>query len=236
MEKKTIGIIGGMGPLATADLFRKIVLNTKADRDQDHIRILIDNNTNIPDRTAAILHHGENPIPELTKSAVTLQAMGAQILVMPCNTAHYFYADVQKSVDIPVLHMIELTQKALIKKGIQKVGLLATEGTVNSGIYQDVFAKGGIEIVLPNKQGQDAIMDLIYGGVKAGKTDYDVTKVRKVMEDMLDRGAQTLILGCTELPVAVDMYGLDYNTCDPTLMLARGAIEAAGGTVCDTLG
>ena len=88
---KTIGIIGGMGPLATADLFRKIVLNTKASTDQEHIKILIDNNTDIPDRTEAIINDGKNPVPQLTRSAVVLWALGAQILVMPCNTAQYFH-------------------------------------------------------------------------------------------------------------------------------------------------
>ena len=229
MEKKTIGIIGGMGPLATADLFRKIVLNTKADTDQEHIKILIDNNTDIPDRTDAILNNGKNPVPQLTKSALTLWSMGAQLLVIPCNTAHYFRKEVQKSVDIPILSMIELTGKALLRKGIKTVGLLATEGTINSGIYQKVFANLGIEIIVPEKDEQKEITDLIYKGVKAGNRDFDVTGVKKVIENMLSRGAETLVLGCTELPVAVEIYGLDYNVCDPTLELARGAIEAANG-------
>ncbi len=229
MNKKTIGIIGGMGPLATADLFKKIVLNTKADTDQEHIKILIDNNTDIPDRTEAILHNGKNPVPQLAKSAVSLWAMGAEVLVMPCNTAHFFRDEVQKSVDIPILSMIELTGKSLLEKGIKTVGLLATEGTVKSRIYQDVLEEMGIKIIVPAEEGQKEITDLIYSGVKAGKKDYDVTKVKEVMESLFSRGAETLILGCTELPVAVDMYSLNYNTCDPTLELARGAIKAAEG-------
>ncbi len=229
MSKKTIGIIGGMGPLATADLFKKIVLNTKADTDQDHIKILIDNNTAIPDRTEAIINNGKNPVPQLTKSALSLWVMGAQILVMPCNTAHYFRSEVQKSVDIPILSMIELTGESLLKKGIKTVGLLATEGTINSGIYQNVFVKMGIEILVPDEDEQIAVTDLIYNGVKAGKKDYDVTVVKGVMQNIIERGAETLVLGCTELPVAVDMYKLDFNVCDPTLELARGAIKAANG-------
>lgn len=231
MEKKTIGIIGGMGPLATADLFKKIVLNTKAETDQEHIKILIDNNTDIPDRTDAIINNGKNPVPQLTKSALTLWAMGAELLVIPCNTAHYFRAEVQKSVDIPILSMIELTGKALLEKGIKTVGLLATEGTINSGIYQEVFTKLGIKIIVPDKEGQTAVTDLIYKGVKAGNKRFDVSCVKSAIERMQDRGAETLVLGCTELPVAVDMYRLDYNVCDPTLELARGAIRAANG-VC----
>lgn len=231
MDKKIVGIIGGMGPLATADLFKKIVLNTKANIDQEHIKVLIDNNTDIPDRTSAIIHNDKNPVPQLVKSAVMLWAMGAQILVMPCNTAHYFYSEVQKSVEIPVLNMIELTCSALVQKGVKRAGLLATEGTIKSKIYQNVFENSGIELIIPDEDEQNVIMDLIYAGVKSGKKDYDVTKVKMIMKNIVDRGAETLILGCTELPVAMDMYNLDYVTCDPTLELARGAIIAANG-VC----
>ena len=227
MNKKTIGIIGGMGPLATADLFKKIIMNTKAEKDQEHIKILIDNNTDIPDRTAAIVGHGESPIPQLTKSAVSLCEMGADFLIMPCNTAHYFLPDIQKKVEIPILSMLEATGESLRSKGIQTVGLLATEGTIKSGIYQRVFETLGVEIITPSQEEQVAINDLIYKGVKAGKYDYDTSSARNVMEGLLDRGAELLVLGCTELPVAVEMYRLDYPVCDPTLELARAAIQAA---------
>ncbi len=230
MERKTIGIIGGMGPLATADLFRKIILNTRADNDQEHIRILIDSNTDIPDRTSAIIHGGKSPVPQLVKSAISLWTMGAQLLVMPCNTAHYFYSDIQRLVDIPILNMIELTHSALSERGVKKVGLLATEGTINSGIYQKTFENSEIELIKPDSDEQTDITDMIYNGVKAGKKKYDVTSVKKVLDAMIENGAETLILGCTELPIAMDMYNLDYPTCDPTLELAKGAIRAANGT------
>lgn len=227
MRKKTIGIIGGMGPLATADLFRKIVINTNASTDQEHIKVLIDNNTDIPDRTDAIINKGKNPLPQMIKSAVSLWAMGAQILVMPCNTAHYFLSEIQKNVEIPILNMIEITGEEIIKRGIKTVGLLATQGTINSQIYQKVFDKEGIQIVVPGETEQTVINDLIYNGVKAGKKDYDVSAVRDVINSMFDLGAEILVLGCTELPVAMDMYKLDYNVCDPTLELAKAAIRAA---------
>ena len=233
MTKKTIGIIGGMGPLATADLFQKIIQNTCASCDQEHLRILIDNNTEIPDRTHAILHSGSDPVPQLTKSARSLQQMGADLLVMPCNTAHFFHNSIQAAVTIPVLHMIKLTCLALQKKGITKAGLLATDGTIQSGIYQPYFAASGIELLMPDANGQKAIMDMIYCGVKAGVTEYNTASVRSAMDNLLLQGAQTLILGCTELPLAMKMYGLKYPCCDPTLELARGAIRAAGGVCLD---
>lgn len=227
--KKTIGIIGGMGPLATVDLFEKITLHTRAARDQDHLHVLIDSNTAIPDRTAALLHGGPDPRPELIASARRLERMGAQALIMPCNTAHNYYDDVAAAVSVPVLHMIRLTAQALERAGIGAAGLLATDGTVQTGIYQRSFAGSGVDLLLPDEAGQRAVMDMIYRGVKAGDLRYDPAAVRRAMEALLDRGAKTLILGCTELPLAVKLYGLDLPVVDPTLELALGAIRFAGG-------
>lgn len=229
--KKTIGIIGGMGPLATADLFEKIILHTRASCDQDHLRVLIDSNTRIPDRTAAILSGGADPVPELTASAQGLAAQGAGLLIMPCNTAHYFYDQVQSSVQIPILHMIRLTAQALRERGILRAGLLATDGTVRTGIYQTCFQGMGIELITPSAGDQQSMMDMIYQGVKAGCRDYDASAAGAAMSALLARGAETLILGCTELPLAVRLYHLDFPVTDPTLELALGAIRAAGGEI-----
>ena len=232
-NKKTIGIIGGMGPLATADLFQKIILHTRASCDQEHLRVFIDSNTNIPDRTAALLHGGADPTPELVASAQGLERQGAEILIMPCNTAHNFYDAVQGSVSVPVLHMIRLTAQALAERGVKKAGLLATDGTVQTGIYQCTFLSTGIELLTPEEEGQRAVMDMIYQGVKVGKRDYDASAARRAMESLTAQGAETLILGCTELPLAVELYGLEFPVTDPTLDLALEAIRAAGGeTVC----
>lgn len=229
MEKKVIGIVGGMGPLATADLFKKIILHTKATRDQEHLRVIIDSNTNIPDRTTALLHGGADPTPELIVSAQRLVAMRVDCLLIPCNTAHSFYEVVQSSVGVPVLHMIRLTAQALLKRGVRKAGLLATDGTIQTGIYQQIFAGTGIELLTLDVRGQQAIMDMIYHGVKAGDLAYDVSQVRQAMDNLLFRGAETLILGCTELPLAVELYKLEYPITDPTLELALEAIQFAGG-------
>lgn len=228
-NKKAIGIIGGMGPLATADLFRKIVLHTRASCDQEHLRVYIDCNTNIPDRTAALLSGGADPTPELVSSARGLERQGAEVLIMPCNTAHGFYDAVQAAVEVPVLHMVRLTARALTGRGVRTAGLLATDGTVRTGIYQRTFAGTGVELLTPGEEDQQAVMDMIYQGVKAGRRDYDPSKARRAMEALLARGAQTLILGCTELPLAVEQYGLDFPVTDPTLELALEAIRAAGG-------
>lgn len=127
--------------------------------------------------------------------------------------------------------MIELTVQALKRQSISRAGLLATDGTVQSGIYQRHFEGSGIELLLPDPEGQAAVMDMIYAGVKAGRTDYDTTAVRTALDRLMETGAQILILGCTELPPAFEMYDLDYPNLDPTLTLALAAITASGGTV-----
>ena len=229
MEKKTIGIIGGMGPLATADLFEKIVGHTKAACDQEHLHVVIDSNTNIPDRTAALLHGGADPLPELVKSAGRLEKMGADVLIMPCNTAHNYYDGIAAAVSVPVLHMVRLTAQALVERGVKKAGLLATDGTVRTGIYQKSFAGSGVELLTPDEAGQRAVMEMIYQGVKAGDMAFDAQPARRAMERLLATGAEVLILGCTELPLAVKLYGIALPAVDPTLELALEAIRFAGG-------
>lgn len=227
--KKAIGIIGGMGPLATADLFEKITRHTRAASDQEHLRVLIDSNTAIPDRTEALLRGGADPVPELVKSAGLLEKMGAQVLVMPCNTAHNYYDDITASVSIPVLHMVRITADALVGRGVKRAGLLATDGTVQTGIYQRSFEGTGVELLMPDEAGQSAIMEMIYQGVKAGRTDFDAHAAWTAMEELLAQGAEALVLGCTEMPLAVKLYGIDLPAVDPTLELALAAIRFAGG-------
>lgn len=229
MAKKIIGILGGMGPTATADLFNKIIISTKAACDQEHLHVIIDSNTDIPDRTAALLNGGEDPTEQLVLSARRLQSAGAELIAMPCNTAHGFYDAVCAAVDIPVLHMIKLTAQELRREGVKCAGLLATDGTVHTGIYDKCFEGSGIELLMPSQDAQSAVMELIYKGVKAGRRDFDTSRFEKTARELSERGAQTLILGCTELPPAFGIYGLHYPHIDPTLVLARAAVLAAGG-------
>ena len=219
MSKKVIGILGGMGPLATADLFQKITLHTVAACDQAHPRVCIDSNTDIADRTAALLHGGEDPVPEMIKSAKRLESIGADFLIMPCNTAHNYYEQVCEAVTIPVLHMIALTRDALKARGVKCAGLLATDGTVQTGISQRTFEQSGVELLTPDSADDQAAVT------------HDVAAFRAACEHLLARGAEVLILGCTELPPAFELYHLDYPNVDPTLELALGAIRAAG---CET--
>lgn len=223
--KPTIGIIGGMGPLATCDMMRKIIVFTDVKSDQENFRIVVDNNTEIPDRTEAILEGGESPVPQILRSALGLQDMGADVLLMACNTAHYFYDSIVPSLDVPVLHMIRETAADLKRNGIVKAGLLATDGTVRSGIYHRALKEAGIELVCPDEAGQRAVMGIAYDGVKACDASYDVSGFLEAVEALQRQGAQTMILGCTELPVAMDVYGMAFESADPTEILAHAAVD-----------
>lgn len=226
---KTIGIIGGMGPMATYDLAGKIFNNTVADCDQENIPVLIDCNTRIADRTAAILHGGTDPRPELKKSAKRLESAGADVLMMACNTAHYFYDSVCEDIKIPVLHMPRLTAQLIFEMGVKKAGVLATDGTCRSGVYGDALKEKGIEPVYPSAEKQEIIMSLIYDHVKAGKMDFSDLDIDGVISEMKGKGAEILILGCTELPMAFDIIGeTGIPSIDPTDVLARAAVSFAG--------
>ena len=164
--KKSIGILGGMGPLATADLFRKIVLLTKASCDNDHIRIYIDNNPAIADRTAAILSGGESPLPEMIKALRNLEACGASCIVMPCNTAHYFLPELQKLTRVPFISMLAATARTCAAQYPGKcAAVLATKGTLQTGLYSQALAREGLRCLLPEVPGDDGTMTCAHAGV-----------------------------------------------------------------------
>jgi aspartate racemase len=227
--KKTIGMIGGMGPLATADLLKKIVLMTDAGCDNDHIRVFIDNNTNIPDRTSAILRGGKDPVADMTDSIRVLERCGADCLVMPCNTAHYFLPRLKELTSLPFLSMLEVTAKACaVRYPGKTAAILGTRGTLQTGIYADALSAERVAYILPDEGQKDVLMDAIYG-VKGG---VDLETVRVPMEalisEMQTRGADYFILGCTELPIVAQELKLKAAFIDPTSELARSAIEFCG--------
>ena len=228
--KKTIGILGGMGPLATADLFQKIVLLTKADTDREHIRVYIDSNANIPDRTAAILSGGEDPVPEMASALRHLEACGADCIIMPCNTAHYFLPRLQAMTKIPFLSILTAAAEACKAQFPGKtVGILATRGTLAANLYQEALAQAGVPYLVPDAPAQDALMRVIYDGVKAGKDpDSYRADFLTVLEQMSAGGAEVFLLGCTELPLAAEALNIALPTVDPTAELAKASIRFCG--------
>jgi aspartate racemase len=229
-KMKTIGIIGGMGPLATVHLYERIVLRTKALRDQDHIRVLIDSNTNIPDRTKAIISDGEDPTVELIKSAKILENSGVDFLIMPCNTAHYFINTIQEAVNIPFVNMVEETVKYTEKKFGKDtvVGILATDGTIKSKIYENYYANLGIKTVVPEKTQTD-VMKFIYDVIKKGNYNEGTSLMFSAVEELKEMGATSFLLGCTELSSAQYLYKFEGNFINPIEVLTERSIEFAGG-------
>ena len=229
MPEKIIGILGGMGPEATIDLFYKIIKSTPAEKDQDHLRIIIDNNPKIPDRTTAILGKGEDPLPALQETARNLEKAGADLIIIPCNTAHYFLPSIQESVKIPILNMIEETAKETQRKTpqIKKVGLLASIGTYKMEIYHQHFKKFNIEVISPEEKDKEEVMKVIYA-VKAGDLSEEVKRnILKIAQKLIDKGVEAIITGCTEIPLILKEGDVPVPLIDPTKVLAEIAIQEA---------
>ena len=229
--KKSIGILGGMGPLATADLLRKITLHTKAACDGDHLRVFIDSNPAIPDRTAAILSGGPDPVPEMTKALRSLEKCGADCIIMPCNTAHYFFPRLQALTATPFISMLEATARACAAQYPGKTAaILGTKGTLRTRLYHDALAAQNVETLTPNETEQDELMRLIYGVVKANRPLAPETDAwASLLDGLCARGADYFILGCTELPLLADTLPHPGPFIDPTAELARAAIRFCGG-------
>ena len=229
--KKTVGIMGGMGPMATADLIYNIVSSTQAQMDSDHIHLIVDSDGSVPDRTEAILHGGESPLPKLITMAKKLEYMGADIIAISCNTSHYFYDEIREAVEVPVLNMLDETARYLARIGTKEVLLLATDATVKMGLYEKYLSRYGIKTNYLGDEGQREVMKLIYDCVKAGHYDFDVDRFRKMLREAGAEECPT-ILGCTELPIAFKRFELSgFHTVDPSNILAKAIIRDAGGVL-----
>ena len=226
--KKTLGIIGGVGPLATMFIGEMIVRRTRATKDQEHVHTIIDNDTSIPDRTAFILDStNENPIPYLIHDAHKLATAGADLICIPCNTAHTFYEDLQMASPVPVLHMIRETAKKAACLGAKRVGILATDGTLASAVYQNALIEQDIEPVIPNALIQQQVMSVIYDYVKAGK-EVSAQQWLAIEKAMLQLNCDKIILGCTELSIVNKELKLQDRYIDSLIVLAESAIVACG--------
>ena len=222
-----IGILGGMGPDATLDLYRHIINLTPASRDQDHFRVLIYSNPKIPDRTLAIADGGESPLEALLESARLLESAGVSVIAMPCNSAHHYLKQLRAAVGIPILDMIAETCDALRKQysEVRTVGLLASDGTVQSKIYHRSLEAAGIDVLLPNESDHAFIQSVIVD-VKAGKqTEVAREKLLAAGTRLIQAGAQAIVLGCTEIPLAFDSSAFSFPSLNSTRILAKAAIS-----------
>jgi aspartate racemase len=227
---RTIGVLGGLGPWATLDFFEKVLRLTPARRDQEHLRLIIDNNPKIPDRGPAILGEpgAEDPTPALVATARAVEGAGADFIVIPCNTAHYFYEPIRRAVRVPVLHIMEEVARAAAARapGLRRVGLLGTRATVATGLYQRAFAPHGTEVLAPDPSGQGVIDRLIYG-IKAGRANELAEEGTSVGRRLGEAGAEAVILGCTELPLILGPGNLGLPVFDSNMILAEAAVREA---------
>ena len=221
---KTLGVIGGVGPLSTAYFMEVLINSTEADVDQDHINMIVLNHTEIPDRTAYILDKTkQSPVEIMKEDARKLEAWGADIIVTPCNTAHYFYDELQGAVKVPFINMIEETAIFLQNIGVKRVGVLATNGTITTNLFQDALKKHGIEPICPSAKNQQYVTNIIYDNVKASKP-IDLDKFKTVVNELRLQECEKIILGCTELSVLKREYSLDDFYVDSLEVLVEKSI------------
>ncbi len=216
METKTLGVLGGVGPLASVRFAETVINMTDSETDQGHIPILMFNDNTIPDRTAYILGKSDvDPAPKMSAGINKLVRFGCDYIVITCNTAHYFYDELQASTDVTIVNMIEEAVNAASEKkpNLKKIGVLATDGTVESGVYAKVIEKRGLSCAYPSKESQKVIMDIIYHQVKAGK-DVDVLGFLKIIDELRHDGCDVIILGCTELSVINSDNNLTLHSGD----------------------
>lgn len=228
MTQRTLGVLGGMGPAATAHFFKRVVELTPATRDQEHLRIVVYNDPQVPDRTAAILGEGTDPLPALLAGIEALEKAGAEVLAMPCNSAHYWLEEMRRASKVPILNIVSEVAAALagLRPKPEKVGLLATTGTVQSGIYERPLSQLGCRLLLPEEWEQGDLMAVIRR-IKSSEADAD--SVRVFAQKLIDRGAQAIILGCTELSLVADRLHLPVPVVDSVEVLAQAAVDAALG-------
>ena len=233
-----IGIVGGVGPAATVDFMDKIILNTEARRDQDHIRLIVEHNPQIPDRTANLIGDGEDPTLALYAACKRLEANQANLIAIPCNTAHAYLGRIGGQLGIPIINMLHETVAHIARHhaGQRRVGLLATTGTLRSGVYHAAAADAPFQLLTPDAAAQALLMRAIYGerGVKAGYLDGQCREdLMQALAHLVDAGAGVVILGCTELPLllresaAFPLGGRSIVLLDPTAILARRCVELA---------
>ena len=228
-KRKIVGVLGGMGPDATVDFMTKVIALTPADRDQDHLHMLVDHNPTVPNRQTFILGGDEDPGPAMAAMASRLEVAGADFLVIPCNTAYAFQKSILDVISIPLISIIDESIDAIGEKApdAKAVGLLATNGCLQAGVYQSAMAAKDLVAVMPEDDELEQLMTLV-NGIKAGHKGSDVSaSMRKLAEALVDRGAAAIIAGCTEIPLVLDDSMLEVPLISSTDVLAQRTVQFA---------
>ncbi len=233
METKSLGVIGGMGPKATSVFFDKVIENTDAHKDQDHINMVILNHATLPDRTTAIFNNsGEDFLNSIEKDIKLLEIAGVSNIAIPCNTAHYFYNDLKKMTDINIINMIDETSKVIYNKYGEnsKVAILGTKGTLSSGIYEKACKKYSINLIVPSEDIQDETMNIIYDKIKRGLIE-DGSELESLVMNFIKEGCSCVILACTELSCIKLGDNVKKHCVDALEVLVNKSIELSGKRV-----
>ena len=228
-QKRLLGVLGGLGPMATAYFMELVISMTKADCDQEHIPMLVYNAPFIPDRTGYIMKKiSESPAPVMAGVAKVLEREEAACIAIPCVTAHYFWPEVQAAVETPVLHVVRGTAAYLREQGVKTAGIMATDGTCSTGLLQKALEAEGLKALLPNAENQRGVMDLIYRDIKAGNPP-EMDLFHRTANQLKADGAEVIILACTELSLIKRDHVIGPGFIDVMDVLAKLAVEFCGG-------
>jgi len=227
-QNHLLGVLGGMGPLATADFLKKLAEETPAQRDQEHIPYVACGVPQIPDRPPAITGDGESPLPYMLNGIAKLRQAGARAIAIPCNTAHYWYDDLVREGGLPVLHIADAVCDALAERGITTgtIGLIGTDGTVKAGFYQSRFAARGLTCITSRPEDQINLVLPAIARVKANDLESAHQAAIRAVEQLRAAGAGAVVLACTETPVAVEFaaHPVAVHCIDATRALARACV------------
>ncbi len=227
----TVGVLGGLGPGATLDFFAKVLENTPAATDQDHVHLIIDNNPQVPDRNAAVAGTGPSPAPMLAEMAKRLENAGADFLVMPCNAAHAFEDAIAGAVSIPFVSIIKETRDEVMRSfpDIKCAGVLASSGCIDAELYKRAFVDKGVQIVVPTGADRDTFMQLLCK-IKSGNQSGDIKRTMQVIAaGLIARGAEIIVAGCTEVPLVLDETDVARPLVNSTDVLVTRTIDYAQG-------
>lgn len=233
MRAKTLGILGGLGPAASVYFYHIITAHTKAERDQDHLNIVLISGADIPDRSEFILGKSDrSPLPLMKEDVMKLASIGAELIAIPCNTAHYFFDELSAVSPVPVLNIVRETVSLAKKSGAAKLGIMATTGTIASRAYQEACTEAGLSFALPDEKAQADLMDIIYGDIKKAALP-DIPRFLAIADSLRDAGCDAIVLGCTELSLIAESEDLsEYPFIDSLLVLAARSILSCGKIPC----
>ena len=223
---KKLGVLGGLGPMATAYFLQLLTEMSDAKTDQEHMEIILYSKPSIPDRTKYIIGESEiNPVDDMVAVGKKIKEMGADILAIPCITAHFFHKELEERIGLPVIHAIEETVLYLEKENVSGVGILATDGTIKSGLFQNALKHHRMRSFIPKEDSQKKIMEIIYHEIKAG-AGVNMSLFYQITKELFDQGAEVVLLACTELSLIKKDYDLPAEYLDVMEILARKAVQS----------